>query len=150
VEGSYWHTGLFSKAPLPSEGQEKITLENPSIFLCDFEIEDHKTLFPVLQTAHATGVKSLVIIARSLSEKAISLLVANNQRMNTFKVIGVKLPGLNPTDRMNALEDLSKLTGAASFIQVAGQSLENVKAADFGSARRLWADTKAFGIVGGA
>ncbi|MEO8397295.1 MAG: TCP-1/cpn60 chaperonin family protein, partial [Chloroflexota bacterium] len=154
VEGSYYHTGTFSRAffsppLLPGEIESKITLENAAIFLCDFEIEDHKALFPVMQTAHAAGIKALVIVARSLSDKAVSLLVANN-KMDKFKAIAVRLPGLNPTDRMDALDDLSKLTGAKPFIQVAGQSLENVSAADFGRARRLWTDMKAFGIVGGA
>ena len=153
VEGCYFHTGVFSRSLLPgssaAEIENKLTLENPAIFLCDFEIDDHKALFPVMQTAHAAGIKSLVIVARNLSDKAVSLLVANN-KMDKFKAIAVKLPGLNPTDRMDALDDLSKLTGATSFIQVAGQSLENVTTADFGHARRLWADMKAFGIVGGA
>jgi chaperonin GroEL len=152
VEGCYYHTGVFARALLPGTNAEldsKITLENPAIFLCDFEIDDHKALFPVMQTAHAAGIRSLVIVARSLSDKAVSLLVANN-KMDKFKAIAVRLPGLNPTDRMDALDDLSKLTGAKPFIQVAGQSLENVSAADFGHARRLWADMKAFGLVGGA
>ena len=152
VEGCYYHTGVFSKALLPgsssAEIESKITLENPAIFLCDFEIDDHKTLFPVLQTAHTAGIKSLVIITRSLSDKAVALLTANN-KMDKIKAIAVRLPGLNPTDRMDALEDLSRLTGANPFIQVAGQSLESVTAADFGQARRFWADMKAFGIVGG-
>ena len=151
VEGSYSHTGAFSRALLPgsAETDGMITLETPAIFLCDFEIDDHKALFPVMQAAHAAGIKALVIITRSLSDKAVALLVANN-KMDTFKAIAIKLPGLNPTDRMDALDDLSRLTGATPFIQVAGQSLENVSAADFGRARRVWADMKAFGIVGGA
>ena len=148
VEGTYYHTGLFSRALLPADSATTATLENPAIFLCDFEIDDHTALFPVLKTAHAAGIKALVIITRSLSDKAVSLLVANN-KLNTFKAIALRLPGLNPTDRMEALEDLSKLTGATPFIQITGQSLESVTADHFGQARRVWADMKAFGIVGG-
>lgn len=147
VEGSYYHSGLFSRALLP-EGEQQVSFETPSVFLCDFEIDDHVELFPVLQTAHSAGVRRLVIITRNLSEKGIALLVANN-RMDTFKVIAVGLPGANPTDRMTALEDLSHLTGAKAFIKAAGESLESVKSCDFGGARRFWADEKAFGIVGG-
>lgn len=149
VEGSYYHSGLFSRTLLPADAARVVTLENPVIFLCDFEITDHTALFPVLQTAHSTGIKQLVIIARSLSEQAISLLVANN-RMDKLRVIAVKLPGLNPTDRMDALDDISRLTGAKPFIVASGETLEAVSARHFGAARRVWADTKAFGIVGGA
>jgi chaperonin GroEL len=147
VEGTYYHTGLFSKALLPEEAA-KITVENVAIFLCDFEVNDHRELFPVLQAAHGAGVETLVIIARNLSEKAISLLVANN-KMGKFKALGVKLPGLNPTDRMEALEDLGRLTSAEVVLKVTGASLENVSTKHFGHARRFWADLKMFGIVGG-
>lgn len=146
VEGSYFHTGLFSRALLTTEA--KISVENPAVFLCDFEIEDHQALFPVLQAAHSAGVKTLVIIARNLSEKAISLLVANN-KIGKFTALGIKLPGLNLTDRMAALDDLSQLTGAVPVLKITGDSLENVTAAHFGHARRLWADLRMFGIVGG-
>jgi chaperonin GroEL len=148
VEGTYYHAGLFSKALIQDEAAPNITLENPAIFLCDFEVDDHRTLFAVLQAAHGAGIKNLVIIARSLSDKAVSLLVANN-KLGAFKVLAVKLPGLNPTDRMAALDDLSILTGAKAVLKVTGDSLENVTADHFGQARRLWADMRVFGIVGG-
>lgn len=148
VEGTYYHTGLFSTGLLVNGAFARVSFDNPHIFLCDFEIDEYRTLFPVLQTAHAAGVKSLVIVARSMSDKAIPLLVANNG-MEAFKAIAVKLPGLNPTDRMHALEDLSKLTGATAFIQETGETLEGVRSTHFGQARRIWADSRAFGIVGG-
>lgn len=148
VEGSYYHTGLLSRAHLSEDSAAKLIYENPAIFLCDFEIEDHRELFPILQTANAAKVGSLVIFCRSLSEKAISLLVAQN-KMDKFKIMSVQLPGMNPDDRMIALEDLSRLTGATSYIKVAGATLENVTAGDFGTARRLWANARSFGLVGG-
>lgn len=148
VEGTYYHTGLFSRVFLPESSAGTVTFENPAIFLCDFEVEDYRDLFPVLQTANAADVNGLVIIARNLSEKAISLLVAHNN-LDKFKVMAVKLPGMNPADRIAALDDLSLLTGATAFIQVAGASLEQMTAKHFGQARRVWADLRAFGLVGG-
>lgn len=148
VEGSYFHTGLLSRTHLPEDSSAKLTFENPSIFLCDFEIQDHRDLFPVLQAANAANVEALVIIVRSLSEKAISLLVTHNN-MNKFKVAAIQLPGLNPDDRMIALDDLSRLTGAVPFLSIVGNRLESVTANDFGKARRLWANMRSFGLVGG-
>lgn len=150
VEGSYYHTGAFSRALLAqANGAGVTTLENPAIFLCDFEIEDHRELFPVLQTAYQANVPALVIITRSLSDKAISLLVAHNNT-DRFKVLAVRLPGQNPVERMAALDDLSISTGAVPFIKVTGTTLENVAATHFGHARRVWADMDAFGLVGGS
>ncbi len=148
VEGSYYHTGLFSQALKTDETGDTVMMQNPAVFLCDFEIDDHRTLFPVLQTAHAAGIKALVIVTRSLSDQGVSLLVTNN-KLDKIKAVAVRLPGLNPIDRMAALEDLSKLTGAKPFIKEAGETLDRVRAEHFGQARRVWANNKAFGLVGG-
>jgi chaperonin GroEL len=148
VEGTYYYTGLLSPYLLPEGSAGTVAFENPAIFPCDFEVGDYHELLPVLQAANEAGVRALVIVARSLSEKAMSLLVANN-KLDKFKVMGVKLPGLNPEDRMTALEDLSVLTGAVPFIKVSGASLENVSAEHFGKARRVWADLRVFGLAGG-
>jgi chaperonin GroEL len=148
VEGNYYHSGLFSRALLPTESADTVTLEDAAIFLSDFEVEDHRDLYPVLSAAYNANVKGLVIIARSLSDKAVSLLVTHNN-LDKFKVTAIKLPGLNPVDRMTALDDLSMLTGVSPYIKAAGQSLENVTASQFGQARRVWANLRAFGLVGG-
>lgn len=148
VEGTYFHTGLFSRALAPENSAGAVTFENPAIFLCDFEVDNHRDLFPILQAANVAEVRQLVIITRSLSEQAISLLVANNN-LDRFKVIAIQLPGLNPEDRMSALDDLSLLTGAKPFIVAAGDTLEKVTAKHFGRARKVWADSGAFSLVSG-
>jgi chaperonin GroEL len=148
VEGTYYHTGLFSRALAPENSAGEVTFEDPAIFLCDFEVEDYHDLFPVLQAANEADVRRFVIIARSLSEKAVSLLVANNN-LDKFRVMAVQLPGLNPDERMNALEDLAVLTSATPFISAAGDTLAKVSARHFGQARRFWADERTFSLVGG-
>lgn len=148
VEGTYFHTGLLSRTNLPEDSTQKLIYENPSVFLSDFDIDDHRELFPILQAANVSSTESLVIIVRSLSEKAIALLTAHN-KMDKFKVAAVKLPGLNADDRMAAVDDLSRLTGAKPYLTVVGNRLESMTASDFGTARRLWADMRSFGLVGG-
>jgi chaperonin GroEL len=148
VEGTYYFTGLFSSFLLPEGSAGTVTFENSAIFLSDFEVDDYHELFPVLQAANEAGVRALLIIARSLSEKAISLLVANN-KLDKFKVMAVKLPGLTPEERMAALNDLCVLTRATPFIKVTGASLKNVTVEHFGQAHRVWADLRVFGLVGG-
>lgn len=148
VEGSHFYSGVLSRVMLPEDAEATLRMENPAIFLCDLTIEDHRTLFPVLRAANDAGVSGLVIIARGLSEKAISLLMAHN-RMDKFQVVGVKLPGLNTDDRMAAIEDLSLMTGATPVLEVTGGNLEPVTENDFGSVRRFWVSTYNFGFVGG-
>jgi chaperonin GroEL len=44
---------------------------------------------------------------------------------------------------------LSLLTGGNPFLKITGDSLERVSSKHFGHARRVWADARQFGIVGG-
>lgn len=148
VEGSYFYSGLFSRVLLPEGSPLTVTLENPAIFLCDFEVEDHQDLFPVLHLANQQDVPGLVIVTRSLSEKATSLLVAHNN-MGKFRVMAVKLPGGTPTERMHYLDDLSALTGATPLLTATGDTTQQVTADHFGRARRVWADSRVFGVVSG-
>ena len=148
IQGTYYYSGAFSRAFFGTDIQTRVELTNTAIFLCDYSIEDQKELFPVMKTAHDAGVGSLVIIARNLSEKAIGLLTTNN-KMNTFTAIGVKLPGLNEADKIAAIEDISLLTGATPYLKITGGTLDHVSADDFGKVRRIWADLRSFGIVGG-
>jgi chaperonin GroEL len=148
VDGSYFHGGLMTRILHPEQVTGKVSIENAAIFLSDFEMNDHRDLFPVLQAAHSAKVKHLVILARNLSEAAISLLTANN-RMDRFKIMAIRLPGMNPDDRMGVLQDLSVLTGARAYLQITGDTLTNFSAAHFGHVRRLWADDRMFGLFGG-
>jgi chaperonin GroEL len=148
VQGTYYYSGVFSRSFFGDDIHTRLELYNTSIFLCDYTIEDHQDLFPVMKLAHDAGVESLVIIARDLSEKAIGMLNTNNN-MGRFRAIGIKLPGLNEGDKLAAIEDLSLLTGATPFLKVTGATFERVTLDDLGEVRRLWADLRTFGLVGG-
>lgn len=148
VEGSYYETGLVSRAILPDVSATRIELLNPAFFVCDFSIDDHRDLYPVLQTAFQSEIKDLVIILRNLSEQGISLLATNN-KLDKLRTIAIKAPGLNETDRKAALDDLCVLTGATPILKATGETLAQVTPDHFGRCRRVWADLSSFGIVGG-
>jgi chaperonin GroEL len=148
VEGIYYENGLISRAILPDEVNPRADLQDAAIFVCDFSIEDHQELYPVLQTAFHEGIRDLIVLARNLSDKGIAMLSTNN-KMNKLNVIAVKVPGLNETDRQAYIDDLAVLTGAIPIVKATGDTLENVSARHFGRVRRAWADLRAFGIIGG-
>ena len=147
IEGVYYNTGLFSRDMLDGD-PIRTEYQNPAIFLSDFELDDPHDLFPVLKLAADSGVTALVIIVRNLSERAMTAILAN-KRIAKFKAIAVKLPGLNADDRMAALQDLSVLTGAVPILKATGDSLESVTLQHLGQARRVWAEQRSFGIIGG-
>ena len=147
VEGRYYETGLIARSILPDENSARIELLNPAFFICDLTINDHRALYPVLQTAFQAGIKELVLVVRNLSEQGVALLATNN-KLDKLKTIAIKVPGLNEADRMAALDDLAVLTGAIPIIEVTGETLEQVTPGHFGSARRVWADMDNIGIIG--
>ncbi len=162
VEGIYWDGGLISRAmmapmprttPMPgSRPTDKTVLraeaENPAILLTNFNIQNAEDLIPVLRAAMEAGHKALVIVARNLSEAAVSLLMANRspERLWTF---AVKSPGPGSDDEADGLEDMARLTGGTPLLSTAGDSLAHVTAAHFGRARLAWANHEYFGIIGG-
>lgn len=148
IEGVYYNTGLFSREMLDDKDAYKTEYQNPAIFLCDFELDDPRELFPVLKAAADADIPALVIILRNMSDRAMSAILAN-KRIEKFKAMAIKLPGLNAEDRMAALQDLSALTGAVPVLKATGDSLEKVTRQHFGQARRVWAEQRQFGIIGG-
>jgi len=148
VEGIYYPTGLFSREMVDKEGIFRAEYQNPAIFICDFEVNEPRDLFPVLKVAADADIPALVLILRNMSDRAMSAILAN-KRIDKFKALAIKLPGLNAEDRLAALEDLSILTGATPLLTATGETLEQVTTQHFGQARRVWAERRMFGIIGG-
>jgi chaperonin GroEL len=148
IEGVYYNTGVFSRDMLEGTGSTRTEYQNPVIFLCDFEVDEPRDLFPVLKLAADASVPGLVIVLRQMTDRAMSVILAN-KRLETLKAVAVKLPGMNADDRMAALQDLSILTGATPMLKGTGDTLENVTPQHFGQARRVWVEQRHFGIIGG-
>jgi chaperonin GroEL len=148
VDGAYWSTSVHTTALLDSYPGQRAELLNPAIALSDREIDDPHELIPSVEAARAVDAESLLVICMSLSDRAKSLLAANNQ-FDSFPIIAVKTPGLTDSDRLTELEDLAFLTGARPFRQGAGDSLLSADAASLGRARRIWVTKDLFGIIGG-
>src|SRR4029450_1840307 len=90
--------------------------------------------------------EALLLVAASFSDRALSVLLANREKM---QVVAVKAPAIDALTRGGALEDLSLLTGGRAFFQAAGETLNSVRPADLGHARRTWARLDNFGMSGG-
>jgi chaperonin GroEL len=147
VEGTYFKNGLLSKLMMGEGAKAKIQLENASFLMSDFEIDDPKQLVATVGQAYTSGIKSLVIIAKSLSEQSTAVLVAMSRNPKQFHVIAIKAPD-ETSGQASMLEDLALLTGGRLFLSAVGDILSTVRLEDFGYARRVWANNEFFGIVG--
>jgi chaperonin GroEL len=147
VEGSYWPGGIHSREMIKDHSR-MARVQNAAIFISDLEITDPHQLVPVVMAAGRKGLPSLLIMARSLSESALALLLANRDSLR-LQAIAVKTPGLTTIDQAAWMQDLAVLTGGRPFLKAAGDTLSQVEPHDLGHVRRAWADSNAFGIIGG-
>lgn len=147
VEGMYWERGLVSREMMADQSRLRTELENAAILISDLRIEQPQQLFPALELALRAKIGALLIVADKLSDSAIGFLLAN-KKPEKFQVMAVTTPGYGQ-EQAAALEDLAILTGGRPFIRVAGDSFERIQMSDLGRARRVWADQRNFGIIGG-
>jgi chaperonin GroEL len=148
VEGIYWDGGLASRAMLEDLNTRRTSYENAAILITDLEIKEPQELVPVLDAALAAGLTRLVIVARTITDRALGMLLMKENR-SKIQTIVVKTPGVEIYSQRNALEDLAILTGGKTVLQASGDTLAKVTADHFGHARRAWADYEFFGIVAG-
>ena len=147
VEGMYWDSGLMSRWMATDQGRKRCDFENAAILITDLEFTDPRQLLPALAAAIDADLPALLIIANNLSDAVLSFLAAN-KKPEKFQAVAVRTPGFGD-DQMMELQNLTVLTGGRSFLRVLDSSLEGITVADFGYARRVWADMSYFGVVGG-
>jgi chaperonin GroEL len=149
VEGIYWKGGVFSRQMIKDRSRLRTDLENAAILISNEQIEDPRELLPVVKMALQEGIRSLLVVARQVSDSTAAMLLSASKKPETFQAIAAKIPGATIGDQIAAMKDLAVLTGGRPFTKTAGYTLSNVGPQDLGHARRAWADRTYFGIVGG-
>jgi len=147
VEGMYWKGNPFSRAMI-DEKEMRTTMDDAAILMSDLIINDPRQLVAPITAALKSGSKSMLILARQLSDAAMSILVTNT-KAGKFQSVAVKTPGMTMADIGATLTDIAVLTGGRPFLTHAGETFDRIKPSDLGHARRVWADRFNFGILGG-
>ncbi len=149
IEGTYWKlSGWLSRLFVSDAAKRSTVFEDAAILISDFDIQEPSLLVPVLANCIRAGIKHLVILARDMSERAIGLLVHNNQ-LKTIQTLAVRTPKVTEMDRVAAIEDIAALTGGKPFYSAAYGSFDEFRVDDLGHARRAWAMESLFGVFGG-
>ena len=149
IEGMFWNSGLVSRDMIANQKELQTVYEEPAIVIADFQVNDPRHIMPMLELAVELKVKKLMLIVGELSGDAIAGLMMANGKLKDFAVMAVRGPGMIPDDRDAAIEDLAVVTGAVPLLKVMGQNLKDIRRENFGGARRAWASTQNFGIIGG-
>ena len=148
VEGSYWKGGVQSKEMLRGTQRLVAEMTDAAILITDFDIKEPRELVPLMQLALQCKISKLLLIVRSISDSGISVVLDERLRQKITTVI-VAIDSYLQDDLNQAQEDIATLTAARPVLAAAGQSLEQVRADDFGYARWVWADDKNFGFANG-
>ncbi len=147
VEGMQFDRGYLSPYFVTNPDRMEAVLDEPLILLHEKKIAAMRELLPLLEQTAGQG-RAILIIAEEVEGDALATLVVNKLR-GTVKVCAVKAPAFG--DRRKAiLEDLAALTGARVITEDLGIKLENVTAADLGSAKRVIVDKDNTTIIEGA
>lgn len=147
VEGIHYEQGFLSPYFITDKTRAEAVLEQPYILLYDREISDFIDLVPILEEVAAEG-RPLLLIAESVSEKALAGLLLNHVR-GVFKVVAVKPPGFGD-GRINRLSDLAVLTGGTAILEAHALRLEQVKLTQLGQAQRAVIIEGSTTIIGAA
>ncbi len=148
VEGMHWPGGVHSALFIADAPERRTVVEECGILISDLDLTEPSDVLVIVERARAAQLKSLVILAQRLSDRAIGALLAI-QHAAGFRAIAVKSPGTGETERVVAMRDLALLTGGQPLARAAGDRAASVTAEVFGRARIAWADRDHFGIVGG-
>jgi chaperonin GroEL len=134
VEGMQFDKGYLSPHFITNPKTMECVLEDCYILVYEKKVSSVKDMVPLLEEVIRSG-KPLVLIAEDVEGEALATLVVNRLR-GAFPCVAVKAPGFG--DRRKAmLEDIATLTGANPIMESTGQSLESVKLADLGRAKKV-------------
>src|SRR5688572_4969015 len=134
VEGMQFDRGYLSPYFINKQDTMTVELENPLILITEKKITNIRDMLPILESVAKQG-RPLLIVAEDVEGEALATLVVNNIR-GILKVCAVKAPGFG--DRRKAmLQDIAILTAGQVISEEIGLSLETVKLADLGGAKRI-------------
>lgn len=134
VEGMQFANGYLSPYFVTEPNAMVAVLEEPYILIFEKKITSIQSILPILQEVSQAN-KPLMIIAEDIEGEALSALVVNQLR-NTIKVCAVKSPGYGDR-RKDIMSDIAVLTDGTYFSDDLGISLENIKLANLGKAKKI-------------
>ncbi|MBW2282709.1 MAG: chaperonin GroEL, partial [Deltaproteobacteria bacterium] len=134
VEGMQFDKGYLSPHFITDAKSMECVLEDAYILVHEKKISSIKDMIPLLEEVMRNG-RPLCIIAEDLEGEALATMVVNRLR-GAFPCVAVKAPGFGDR-RKSMMEDIATLTGGTAVMESTGQTLEGVKLADLGRAKKI-------------
>lgn len=146
-EGSRFPGEYISRYLVSDRFRYVAALDEPHVVVADFHFEEPGHVLHLLELAAQAGGDKLFIICKNMWERAISTLIAANNR----GPVTAYAARIKPVEdlRRDMMRDFALLTGASFITDVAGMGPQDLTAADLGRAERLVATGEYVSVVGG-
>ncbi len=146
ADGMQLDKGYISSAFINNEEQMAVELDDPFILITDGILSSADDLIGVLNKANREH-RGLLVIAEDVIEEALSTLILNIQARNVTAA-AVRAPSFGRY-RKAILEDLAVITGGTLISQEAGLSVQHMKVASLGMARKIIISRHKTTVIGG-
>lgn len=148
-EGARFRGGYASPYFITDQDRRIAVMEDVHVVVAEMTFDDVSAVQTVLEQALADGAKGVFVLCRSMAEKPIGVMVANNEG-DVIKSMACTLKPVGD-ERRGTFENIALLTGA-TFVedQVSGMAARDIKLEHMGRADKIIMNRNNFTIVGGA
>ena len=156
IQGSNWNASYF-RIPKDHNSTDDVAslthalyqLEESSILVSDFVINDIALIHTFIDKVKAADISSMIFMVEDISPDVLSYIYQQNADNDEFTIVPVNTPGTNIFEKDEMLELIALLTDAKPLLVSSGHTLDNINIEDLGQARRMWVGKSKFGIIGG-
>ena len=146
-EGARFKAGYVSPYLLTDEVHRTATLDDPYVVVVGYALDTVESVHNILEQVLRAGGKSVLIVADNMSDKAIGVLVANNEA-GTIKSVAAKLKPYGDELR-GTVEDLALIVGAKPLFDTMFTGANQIDISQMGRADRIIVDPDCTTIIGG-
>jgi chaperonin GroEL len=136
----------YSTSALLQNGEDPISLENAYVLVCERDITHVQDFVKLLEKLH-TENKAILIIAKTIRQEAIDMIVTNRKK-GRLNAVTVEYPVMGKNNS-EWLSDLALLCGTRVFGEDKGIPLSSASINDLGFARKIIISKYSTTIIGG-
>ncbi len=147
AEGMQFDNGYLSPYMVTDQSRLECVLDQPAVLITDQKIHSIQEILPLIEEMSKQNKKELCIIAKDISDEALTTLVLNKLR-GTFTAVVVKAPSFGEQQK-EILEDIATVTGASVISENLQMRLEDATVENLGRANKIVVSKDTTKIIGG-
>jgi len=147
AEGMQFDNGYLSPYMVTDQSRLECVMEQPAVLITDQKINSIQEILSLIEEMSKQNKKELCIIAKDISDEALTTLVLNKLR-GTFNAVVVKAPAFGDQQK-DILEDIAIVTGATVISEHLNMKLEDASVESLGRSGKIIVSKDDTKIIGG-